>query len=438
MPGTKLASHEMHITSISVEKLKPYKNNARKHPDKQIQQIAGSIKQFGFMNPILVDAQNRIMAGHGRVEAAKKLGMKEVPVISSSHLSEDQIRAFILADNKIAANAGWDKELLSVELTHLSNIDLEFDVEITGFDTTEIDLIIDTSPPDEKDHADEVPEVDDSPAITQLGDIWELGSHLLICGDATKRSTYEALLEKERVHMVLTDPPYNVPIDGHVCGKGKIKHAEFAMASGEMTDAQFRSFLEDFCDCASTFSRDGSLHYIFMDWRHISPLVEVGSDFYSELKNICVWNKDNAGMGSLYRSKHEFVAVFKHGTKKHINNIELGKHGRYRTNVWDYKGVNSFGKNRSDLEMHPTVKPVTLVMDAIKDCTKRGHIILDPFAGSGTTLIAAEKTGRIARCIELDPKYCDVIIERWEKLTGKDAYHLESGESFTDKVVGQL
>lgn len=438
MPGTKLASNEMHITSISVEKLKPYKNNARTHSAKQIQQIAGSIKQFGFMNPVLVDGKNRIMAGHGRVEAAKKLGMKEVPVISSDHLSEDQIRAFILADNKIAANAGWDKDLLSVELTHLSNIDLGFDMEIIGFDTTEIDLIIDAIPQKDEDSKDDIPAISDDPAITQLVDIWELGDHLLICGDATKRTTYEALLEKERAHMVLTDPPYNVPIDGNVCGKGKIKHAEFAMASGEMTDAQFRSFLEDFCDCASAFSRNGSLHYIFMDWRHISPLIEVGSGFYSELKNICVWNKDNAGMGSLYRSKHEFVAVFKHGTKKHINNIELGKHGRYRTNVWDYKGVNSFGKNRSDLEMHPTVKPVTLVMDAIKDCTKRGHMVLDPFAGSGTTLIAAEKTGRVARCIELDPKYCDVIIERWEKLTGKDAYHLESGESFTDKVVGQL
>lgn len=426
----------MHIAYINPEELKPYKNNARTHSDKQIQQIANSLKQFGFMNPVLIDSNNRIMAGHGRVEAAKKLGMKEVPVISSSHLSENQIRAYIIADNKIASNAGWDKNLLSIELKELS-IETNFDIEITGFEMAEIDLIIDSDEPQEADPADEIPDIDNSPAITKLGDIWQLGQHILICGNALKNETYDRLLDTERADMVFTDPPYNVPIDGHVCGNGKIKHAEFAMASGEMTDAEFYSFLEDFCDKASSFSRDGSLHYICMDWRHIDVLIRAGKEFYADLKNICVWNKDNGGMGSLYRSKHELVAVFKHGKKPHINNIELGKHGRYRTNVWDYKGVNSFGRNQSDLKLHPTVKPVTMIADAIKDCTKRGHIVLDPFAGSGSTLIAAEKTGRIARCIELDPKYCDVIVRRWQKLTGEEALN-DAFDSFDEVANSKL
>ncbi len=423
------------IRLVSVNKLKPYKNNARKHPDKQIQQIVNSIKQYGFMNPVLVDGNYRIMAGHGRVEAAKKIGMKEVPVISTDHLSEDQIRAFIIADNKIAQNAGWHNDILSIELEYLSTVE-EFNVdEVTGFETAEIDLLIDIDIFGEGE-CDEVIEPEtDEPAITQPGDVWNLGDHVLICGDATDSSTFVELLGDERAHMVFTDPPYNVPIDGHVCGLGKIKHKEFAMASGEMKPEQFQAFLLGACENMMTFSRNGSLHYICMDWRGIHDLLSVGKSIYDDLKNICVWNKDNGGMGSLYRSKHEFVAIFKHGTKAHINNIELGKHGRYRTNVWDYAGVNSFGKNRSDLKLHPTVKPVAMVADAIKDCTKRGNIVLDPFAGSGTTLIAAEKTGRIARCIEYDPHYCDVIIRRWQALTGMEAVNPDTLHSFDELIA---
>lgn len=428
---------ELKITRVEISTLIPYKNNARTHSAKQIQQIANSIKQFGFMNPVLIDSNNRIMAGHGRVEAAKKLGLKEVPVISSSHLTEGQIRAYIIADNKIASNAGWDKSLLSIELKELS-IETNFDIEITGFEMAEIDLIIDSDEPKDGDSADAIPDIDNSPTITKSGDIWQLGNHVLICGDALDQKTYEQLLDKERADMVFTDPPYNVPIDGHVCGNGKIKHAEFVMASGEMSEAEFYNFLEDFCDKASNFSKDGSLHYICMDWRHIDVLIRAGKEFYADLKNICVWNKDNGGMGSLYRSKHELVAVFKHGTKPHINNIELGKYGRYRTNVWDYKGVNSFGRNQANLKLHPTVKPVSMIADAIKDCTKRGQIVLDPFAGSGSTLIAAEKTGRIARCIELDPKYCDVIIRRWQTLTGEEAYNTDCFTGFNELTNSKL
>ena len=424
-------SRELQFTNVVIDKLKPYQNNARTHSDKQVQQIANSIREFGFMNPIVVDAEHRILAGHGRVLAAKKLGMKQVPVVYSNHLNEDQIRAYIIADNKIAANAGWDKDLLSIELQHLSLVtDLEFDIEVTGFEMAEIDILLDTEVKPKQDPADEIFAPSDGPSITKLGDLWQLGQHVLLCADATKQDSYNQLLQKKRIHMVFTDPPYNVRVNGHVCGNGKVKHTEFAMASGEMNNIEFLDFLSASIKHVCAVSRDGSLHYICMDWRHIDTLLLAGKQHYSDLKNICVWNKDNGGMGSLYRSKHEFVAVFKHGTNAHVNNIALGKHGRYRTNVWDYPGVNSFAGKQTDLQMHPTVKPVALVADAIKDCTKRGDAVLDPFAGSGTTLIAAQKTGRIAYAIELDPKYCDVIIRRWQKLTGQDAFHLDTFQTF--------
>ncbi len=355
-----------------------------------------------------------------------------MPTLRIDHLTDDQIRAYIIADNKIAANARWDHEILATELEYLvSTIDL--DIDVTGFEMAEIDIIIDEARQTKNDSADDIPDPKSNvSAITQPGDVWQLGVHRLICGDALQQDTYQALMGTEKASMVFTDPPYNVPVDGHVCGLGKIKHREFAMGIGEMNEEQFKTFLQTTCQNIIAFSNDGSLHYLCMDWRHIYELLAAGR-IYTELKNICVWNKDNAGMGSLYRSKHELVAVFKHGAKPHTNNIELGKHGRYRTNVWDYAGVNSMRKGRiDDLTMHPTVKPVAMVADAIMDSTKRQQIVLDPFAGSGTTLIAAEKTGRLARCIELDPHYCDVIIRRWQAFTGLHAVHAASRNTFNN------
>ncbi|MEK6746127.1 MAG: DNA methyltransferase [Pseudomonadota bacterium] len=426
--------YDLKVEIVPIEVLKPYNNNARIHSPKQIQQIANSIKEFGFMNPALIDSCGGVMAGHGRIEAAKKLGLKSIPVIRTDHLTDAQRKAYIIADNKIAANAGWDKDILAIELQYLT-LETNFEIEVTGFEMSEIDVLIDGA--EILEPHEEIPELDHTVTITKPGDVWQLGSHLLICGDSTKPDTYNQLLGGQHAQMIFTDPPYNVPIQGHVCGNGKIKHDEFAMASGEMTEQEFRQFLKNFMIQTRAFSQDGSLHYICMDWRHIDMLLLEGKQCFAELKNICVWNKDNGGMGALYRSKHEFVVVFKHGTAPHINNIELGKYGRYRTNVWDYAGVNSFAGRQSDLKMHPTVKPVALVADAIKDCTKRGHIVLDPFAGSGTTLIAAEKTGRIARCIELAPKYCDVIIRRWQALTGKDAFNLDSFATFNEMAGGK-
>lgn len=297
-----------------------------------------------------------------------------------------------------------------------------------GHETAEIDQILSDKP---QEHLETILPPPVRP-VSQLGDLWHLGEHLLLCADATQKQSYELLMGAERANAIFTDPPYNVPISGHVCGNGSIKHKEFVMGSGEMSDEQFHNFLKSVCTHMRDFSHDGSLHYVCMDWRHIFDLLAVGKTTYHDLNNICVWNKNNGGMGTMYRSKHELVAVFKHGTNPHTNNIQLGAHGNYRTNVWDYAGVNSFGNLQSDLVLHPTVKPVSMVADAIKDCTRRGEIVLDPFAGSGSTLIASETAGRKARCIELDPQYVDVIIRRFQDMTGETIFH-EDGATFAQK-----
>lgn len=417
------------IVSQDIRSLKPYAKNARIHSDQQITKIAGSIKTFGFNNPILIDKNNVIIAGHGRWLAAKQLKMTEVPTVCLEHLSKDEVQAYILADNKLAELAGWDQEMLRIELQHLSSIDLGFDLDITGFEMGEIDYIIGGSVQEKLDPADEVIEpAVDKPATTKPGDLWLLGNHRLYCGDSLDEASYVALMEQDKAQMVFTDPPYNVPIDGHVCGKGEIKHREFAMGVGEMTNQEFTSFLANTMKLMCKHAAPGAITFCCMDWRHMTEILAAGAQAGCELKNLCVWVKDNGGMGSLYRSQHELVFVFKSGGGTHINNVQLGKHGRNRTNVWEYPGVNSLRKDRlEDLSLHPTVKPINLVADAIKDCSKRRDIVLDPFGGSGTTLIAAEKTGRYARLIELDPHYCDVIVQRWEKLTGEKAL-LQGGQ----------
>jgi DNA modification methylase len=309
-------------------------------------------------------------------------------------------------------------------------MDLSFDLELTGFATSEIDNIIRSEEPEENDDADKLPDLG-LPLVTKSGDVWDLGKHRLICGNSLEAANYKALLNGETADAIFSDPPYNCPVSGHICGNGKIQHDEFAMASGEMSDDEFLIFLAAVIALMIEFSKNGSLHYICIDWRGIHQLISAGQGQYHELKNICIWNKSNAGLGSLYRSKHEFVPVFKNGSAPHTNNILLGMHGRYRSNVWDYPGVNSFGRT-DDLKMHPTVKPVAMVADAILDCTKRGEIVLDPFAGSGSTLIACEEVGRVTRCIELEPKYCDVIMRRWQAFTGQDAVHADSGKTFNE------
>lgn len=413
-----------------ISELKPYPRNARTHKRKQVNQIAAAIQEFGFTNPVLIDESDQIIAGHGRVQSAKQLGLTEIPTVQIGHLSRTQKRALILADNRLAEKAGWDLEILAVELQDLSADG--FEVVITGFDPPEVDCILDAAANTKSDRQgdDNIPAA--GPAVTQAGDLWRLGTHRIYCGNALESTSYDNLLEGSKASLIFTDPPYNVTIDGNIGGKGQIHHREFAMGSGEMTPTGFTSFLSTTFQHLAANSLDGSIHYTCMDWRHMQEMLAAGYEVYSELKNVCVWNKSNGGMGTFYRSKHELVFVWKSGTAPHLNNFELGQHGRNRTNVWDYAGVNTFRSGRMDeLQMHPTVKPVALVADAIKDCSKQGDVVLDPFCGSGTILIAAERTGRKARALEIDPSYVDVAIRRWEELTGKSAT-LSTGETFEE------
>ena len=423
--GPTVLKGQIKLQPIAV--LMPYAGNARSHSKEQIRRLAEAIQEFGFVAPILVDERNGVLAGHARLEAAKKLGMPEVPTLCVAHLSEVQRQAYVIADNRIGELATWNQPVLIDELNKL--LMLDFHVESTGFATPELDLLLravdideDVTEPDEK-----------APPVARLGDLFELGAHRLYCGDSTLEASYEAVLGEARARTVFTDPPYNVPIKGHVTVKGS--HDEFAMASGEMSPAEFTRFLAKTCEMLATFSLDGSLHFICMDWRHMKELLEASEPHYSELKNLVVWNKDNGGMGTFYRSKHELVFLFKHGSASHVNNVELGKHGRNRTNVWNYPGATSMSKGRQKrLEMHPTVKPVTMIADAILDSSNRDEWILDPFGGSGSTLLAAHTVGRRAALIELDPKYVDVIIRRFEERTRLVARHVASGMTFKELV----
>jgi DNA modification methylase len=432
---------ELEVVYRPVSELNPRANNPRTHSKKQLEQIAASIRTFGFTNPVLIDAADGVIAGHGRIEAARMLGMTMVPTIRLAEMSEAQVRAYVIADNRLAELAGWDRELLAIEFAWLGTLDLEFDLSVTGYDLPEIDLMIgelDAKPDESASTLDHVPEASDGPSVTRPGDVWIMGPHRLICCDALVAETYVRLMAGEKAQMVFTDPPYNVPITGHVTGLGKVQHREFAMAAGEMSREEFTAFLAAVMRQLVSVSQDGAIHFVCMDWRHMAEVLGAGEAIYTELKNLCVWAKTNGGMGSLYRSQHELVFVFKAGTGRHINNVELGRFGRYRTNVWSYAGVNSFGAGREDLELHPTVKPVDLVADAIRDCSHRGGIVLDAFGGSGTTLLAAENTGRAGRAIEIDPAYCDVIVRRMAESCQLRAVLEATGQSFEEVAAERL
>ena len=434
LPDTSLglpSSLELKIVDRPIGELHISRRNARTHSDRQIHLIAGSIRRFGFVSPILVDEQGEIIAGHGRLEAARLLGRADVPTICLQHMNEAEKRAYRIADNRLAELAGWDEEILKIEFVDLGSLDPEL-LDDIGFETAEIDLVIDgpTEKAPKADPADALPPVEEV-AVTRQGDIWILDEHRILCGDAREASHLEALMQGEVADLVVTDPPYNVRIDGHVGGLGAVRHREFVCASGEMTKTEFVAFLTAIFGLLAKASKDGSIHFTFMDWAHLHEVLEAGHAVYDELKNIVVWNKTNGGMGSLYRSQHELVPVWKKGTAPHVNNVQLGKFGRYRTNVWTHAGVNTFRRGRmDDLAAHPTVKPVALIMDAIKDCSKPGQVVLDVFGGSGTTLIAAEKTRRKARLIEFDPVYVDLTLRRWQKLTGGTPLLAATGESF--------
>jgi DNA modification methylase len=421
-----------------IDDLKPDPANPRLHSRKQIRQIANSIEVFGFNVPVLVDAELKVIAGHGRLLACRELGWTEVPTLCLDHLTTAQARAFMIADNRLTEIATWDDRLLAQELKDLSLLGLDFSLEVIGFEMGEIDLRIESledMPQQADDPADAMPELSLGPSLSKIGDLWLLGRHRVLCGNALDPADFAALTGEERAAVVFTDPPYNVQIDGHASGLGAIHHRPFPMASGEMDPAGFTAFLGQACRNLAAFSTSGSIHYICMDWRHLDELLAAGRDAYGELKNLCVWVKDNAGMGSLYRSQHELVLVFKQGRGSHRNNIRLGQFGRNRSNVWRYPGFNSFARSTSEgnlSALHPTVKPVAMIADAILDCSARGDIVLDAFLGSGTTVIAAERTGRRCYGLELDPAYVDTAVRRWQALTGGSARHDASGRSFDD------
>jgi DNA modification methylase len=428
----------MSVAYRRIEELKPDPTNPRLHSKKQIRQIANSIAAFGFNVPILIDREGKVIAGHGRLLACRLLGITEVPTLCLDHLTPAQARAFGIADNRLTEISTWDDRLLAEQLKALSLVGLDFDIEATGFVMGEIDLRIaslEDAPDQADDPADALPEFSTQPPISKIEDLWMLGRHRLLCGSALDGAAFVALMGEERASTAITDPPYNVRIDGHASGLGAVHHRPFPMASGEMDSTQFTSFLSEAFRNLAASSCDGSIHFVCMDWRHIEELTAAGRGVYGELKNLCVWVKDNAGMGSLYRSQHELVFVFKHGRGGHRNNVQLGQFGRNRTNVWHYPGANSFarcGEEGNLSALHPTVKPVAMIADAILDCSARGDIVLDGFLGSGTTVIAAERTGRRCYGLELDPGYVDTIIRRWQALTGGSARHAASGRSFDD------
>jgi len=423
---------EIQIQYRAVADLLLDSRNPRQHSQRQINQLADSIQEFGFVMPVVADDKGQLVIGHGRVLAAKKLGMPRIPVVEIRHLSPAQLKALRIADNKLAQNAHWDERLLGESLLELKELDRDFDLSITGFSLPEIDLAI------QKLSEAPVEDIDDATSVTgvpvcQVSDIWELGGHRVHCGDARSEAAFDKLMPDERGDVVIIDPPYNVRIEGHVSGKGKIRHREFAQGVGELSRDEFIRFLTESCGLLAKYSKNGAVHFVFMDWAHLAELLIAGREVYAELKNIVVWVKSAAGMGSLYRSQHEMICVFKSGTARHTNNVELGKNGRNRTNVWQYDSASTLArKGNNVLELHPTVKPVQLVMDALLDCSNRADIVIDSFLGSGTTLLAAERTGRICRGIELDPLYVDTAIRRWQNLTGRDAVRVADGRLFRD------
>jgi DNA methylase/ParB-like nuclease domain len=425
-----------------IDELKPDPTNPRAHKPSQIKRLAKSMRTFGVVNPILIDAQSRIVAGHARVLAAKSLGLSEVPTILLEHLSPAQLRAYMIADNRLSELGSWDERRLGTVLLELSVLDLDFDLEVTGFDTGEIDLRIEgletiAGP----DPADLLPAPVSGSPVTQPGDVFHLGRHRIMCASALDASSYETLLGDERAQMVFADPPYNVAIPRHASGLGAVRHADFAMAVGEMTPEAYTTFLVATLGLAAGYSRPGALHYVCMDWRHLHEMQTAGSQIYSEQMNLCVWVKQNAGMGSFYRSQHELVFIFKHGQAPYRNNIALGRFGRNRSNVWRYTGLNCLGRTTEEgnlLTLHPTVKPVALIADAILDVTTRNGLVLDPFLGSGSTLIAAERTGRRCYGLELEPLYVDTAVRRWQAHTGGAARHTGSGRSFADIAAERL
>lgn len=431
----------LRVVTRPIIELKLNPQNPRQHSRRQLAKLQQSIRTFGFVVPVLFDENDQLLSGHGRVEAARAEGLTEVPAIAVKHLSSAQKKAFIIADNRLTEIAEWNEPLLRQQLIEITLEDPDISLEVTGFDVAEIDLKISVGGDGHQDITEtEVPAVVGAgPTVTEPAMTWRLGGHRIHCGSSLEAKSFEIALGGNVADVGITDPPYNVRIDGHVSGNGRIRHKEFAMAAGEMTGSEFTSFLKSAIGNMCAASKAGSLHYSFMDWRHASEILTVGRELSLELMNVATWVKSNPGMGSFYRSQHELCFVFKHGRGRHRNNVQLGRFKRNRSNVWMYPGANnaaSTGEEGKLLGLHPTAKPVKLIADIILDCTARGEIVLDPFLGAGATLIAAERLGRRCCGLELDPAYVDTAVRRWQAFTGEKAVCEATGESF-DQVAGK-
>ncbi|MBO6719076.1 MAG: ParB N-terminal domain-containing protein [Rhizobiaceae bacterium] len=414
---------------IDPRKLNFSARDLRKHPADKRQRIADSIRTFGFLGIVVIDGDNNVVSGAQRVQAAVDLGLDAVPVMRAAHLSKAKLRAFRIADNKLAEGSEWDHGALKLEFSEILLDEPGFTLEETGFYSAEIDIVLDGNPDGDAADADGILPLTE--AVTRVGDLWLIDDgHKLICGDAKSPRSHHRVMGSDRAVLIATDPPYNVRVRGNV---SKLATREFVEGSGELTGLEFAQFLRTSINVMLRSSEASALLYVFMDWRSIDLLIAAGKAEGLELANLCVWNKGTGGMGSHYRSQHELVAVFKQPGEPSINNIQLGKYGRNRSNVWSMPGLNRFSGERDELlAQHPTIKPVTLVADILKDASRRGDIVLDTFAGSGTMLLAAHKTGRRARCIERDPLYCDVGIRRFQKRFGIEAVHAETGLTFTE------
>lgn len=420
--------HDLTPQLVSIGKLKQLGHATRKHPPAQIRKLRRMIAKYGILRPVLTDPHFQVIDGAAIIAAATELGMIEIPVVVISDLGEASVRAARLALNRVAEDAGWDESELAREFGAILEIQSDFELTDTAFEMGEIDMSFGD---DGRDEEDIIPMPEGGLPVSRPGDLWQLGPHRILCGDGLAAENHDVLLDGKKVRMVFTDPPYNVRI-AEVAGFGRTKHREFRHASGEMSAEEFFNFLSTLCEQLARHGMAGSLHYICIDWRHVSALVLAGGQVFDELKNICTWAKPNAGMGSLYRSQTEFVCVFKSGKAAHINNIQLGRNGRNRSNLWTYAGQTSLRGKKGKSDLHPTVKPVAMVADAILDASNRGDIVLDPFGGSGTTLIAAEKTSRHSCLIEIDPHYVDLTIRRFEAFTCQSARLSEDGRSFVE------
>ena len=414
---------------IKIDEVVIPENLSKKHPKKQIKKLVRAIIKFGYANPIIITDDMVLISGYGRILAAQELGMTEIPAVVLSNVTETDANALRLLDNRLAEDSEWDFSVLKSEIEKL--LKLDFELEDVGFEPLDYDKLLYEEQEEKTTHEKEQDDASwldaNIPAIVKFGDLYRLGDHFVFCGDSRDERSYEIVMQSETAQIVVTDPPYNCKINGFVCNTN---HKEFAMASGEMSNEQFAGFLNTILKNLHNFSSDGSLHYIFIDWRGINTLLTEGLKTYSELLNILVWNKGVGGQGALYRSQHELIPVFKK-KGKHQNNIKLGKYGRYRTNILDYPGVRATNPASLELlKLHPTVKSVPLIHDLILDTSSQNDIVLDCFGGSGSTLIAAERCKRRARLIEIDPRYCDVIIWRWQKETGKTAKFVKN---FTTK-----